>query len=190
MISGPPGFSAILNGITYGFELSLRRTDPNDASAHPNGPVAIAQAIWFRFMITVLNGSLIMGFTDASGIAMFMLVILIDTLAYPVVSHAILYQNGMGARFPSFITAYTWVGNLRVLLVMTLSLLSSFVGAPQLQIMLLPIGLWMIWASWSVATHTLQRGGLAGAGMVVLSMVLEVIILMAMLAFINPGMAS
>ncbi|MCE2517349.1 MAG: hypothetical protein J4F41_05800 [Alphaproteobacteria bacterium] len=190
MISGPPGFSAILNGITYGFELALRKVDPNDASIHPNGPVAINQAIWFRFMITVLNGSLVMGFTSVSSVMMFVMVVLIDTLAYPVVSHAILFQNGMGARFPSFITSYTWVGNLRVLLVMTLTLLSSFLGTPQLQIMLLPIGLWMIWASWSVATLSLQRGGLAGAGMVVLSMLLEVIILMAMLVFINPEMMS
>ena len=71
---------------------------------------------------------------------------------------------------------------------MTLTLLSSFVGAPQLQIVLLPIGIWMIWAAWAVATATLQRGGWIGGGMVLLSMILEVLLLLFMVIFINPDL--
>ena len=89
MISGPPGFSAIVTGISYALSLATRRVEPS-AEAHPNGPVAISQAIWFRFMITVLNGVVILGFDNVVGLVLFFLIAAIDTLSYPVVSHLVL----------------------------------------------------------------------------------------------------
>ena len=78
MISGPPGFSAIVTGISYALNLATRRVEPT-AEAHPNGPVAISQAIWFRFMITVLNGVVILGFDKITALILFFLIAAIDT---------------------------------------------------------------------------------------------------------------
>ncbi len=185
MISRPPGFSAIVSGISYALSLALRKVEPSP-KAHPNGPIAIAQALWFRYMVTVLNGVVILGFDKVTALVLFFLISAIDTLSYPVVSHAVLHKAGMARVYPTFITAFTWVGNLRVLLLMTISLLTVGLGVESMQIIMLPFAIWMIWASWSVATHALGRGGWAGAGMVFLALVLEMLLGALILTFIHP----
>lgn len=187
---GPPGFSAIIAGMTYGLRLALRQVDPADTDAHPNGPAAIAQALWFRYLITALNGVLVLSFDQTAAILLFLLISVIDTFAYPVVSHGVLYRAGLGPRYPSFITAYTWVGNLRILLLMSVSLLTASFGTQELQIALFPFALWMIWASWSVATHSLKRGGWVGAGMVFLGLILEMLLGALIITFIHPNLGA
>ena len=185
MISGPPGFSAIVTGISYALSLATRRVEPS-ADAHPNGPVAISQAIWFRFMITVLNGVVILGFDNVVGLVLFFLIAAIDTMSYPVVSHLVLAKSGLGKTYPNFITGFTWVGNLRVLILMTISLLTVSLGAENMQIIMFPFAIWMIWASWSVATKSIGRGGWIGAGMVFLALILEMLLGAMIITFIHP----
>ena len=186
MFAGPPGFSAIVDGVTYGLRLALRKADPNDASAHPSTPEAVAQAIWFRFMINALNGVIVIGFSGMSILLLFIFISVIDALLYPNISHAVLSRTSLRGKFPSFITAFTWVGNLRVILLMTVSLIGTGFAGVGGQIILLPFAIWMIWASWSVATVSLQRGGWVGAGMVMLGFVAEMFIGMMTISYINP----
>ena len=189
MIAGPPGFSAIISGISYGLSLAIRKVEPGP-DAHPNGPIAISQAIWFRFMITVLNGVVILGFDKMTALVLFIFISAIDTLSYPVVSHAILHRSGLGKLYPTFITSFTWVGNLRVLILMTISLLTVSLGAENMQLIMFPFAIWMIWASWSAATRSLGRGGWAGAGMVFLALVLEMLLGAMILTFIHPSLPA
>ena len=185
MISGPPGFSTIITGLSYAFNLSLRKVNPT-SDTHPNNPVAISQAIWFRFMISVLNGVVVLGFGKLTTLILFILIAAIDTLSYPVVSHTVLHRSGLGKVYPSFITGFTWVGNLRILMMMTIVLLTSSFGVEHMQPIMFAFAIWMIWASWSVATITIGRGGWVGAGMVFLALILEVLLGAIILTFIHP----
>ena len=194
MIPSPPGFSAIINGITYGLRLATRAVHPNDGPTHPKGHAydanAIWQALWFRFLVTLFNGALILGFADISTMLMFLFITFIDTLSYPVASHAILHRTNMAGRYPAFITAFTWVGNLRVLIMMSITLLAGALDDQTLQVMIFPFALWMIWAAWSVATQSLGRGGMVGAGMVFLALVLEMILGALIIIFSHPSLPT
>lgn len=194
MIPSPPGFSAIINGIAYGLRLATRSVHPNAGPNHPKGhacdATAIWQALWFRLLVTLFNGVLILGFNQISTMLLFFFITVIDTLSYPVASHAILHRTSMANRFPAFITAFTWVGNLRVLLMMSITLLAGMFDDQTLQVMIFPFALWMIWAAWSVATQSLGRGGLIGAGMVFLALVLEMILGALIITFIHPSLPT
>jgi len=192
MIPAPPGFGAIITGIAYGLKLSVRQVHPLDTAAHPQDARAVWQALWFRFLVTMFNGALVMGVFQASTLTTFALISIIDTLAFPVVSQAVLSRMGIKERFPSFITAFTWVGNLRILLMMTITLLAGFMDANSLQLLIFPFALWMIWASWSVANHSLLSGW-KGAGMVILAMIFEMITGILIITYIHqilpPGVS-
>jgi hypothetical protein len=176
----------IFNGISYGMRLALQQVDHRNPG-HANDPEAIMQALWFRFIIAMLNGIIAVGiYSPVAVIVTFTLIIIIDTLAYPVVSHFALTRAGLEARFPQFITAYTWLGNFRILLVVTIFFVSHAVNAPRLQLAVVPIGFWMIWASWSVATHSIGRGGWVGAGMVGLTVVLKLVLTLVTVSVFNP----
>ena len=99
-------------------------------------------------------------------------------------------RTSLAGRYQPFITAFTWVGNLRVLLMMSITLFAGMVDDQTLQIMIFPIALWMIWAAWSVATQSLGRGGVVGAGMVFLALVLELIIGAMIITFIHPSLPT
>ena len=186
MYAGPPGFSAIVDGVTYGLRLALRKVNPNDATAHPSTPEAVAQAVWFRFMINALNGLIVIGIGGMSILIVFIFISLIDALLYPNISHAILARTSMRGKFLSFITAFTWVGNLRILLLMTVSLVGATFTQSNSLLILFPFAVWMIWASWSVATASLERGGWVGAGMVVLGFIVEMFIGAITISYLHP----
>jgi hypothetical protein len=192
MIPAPPGFGAIITGISYGLKLAIRQVHPLDSSAHPQDARAVWQALWFRFLVTMFNGALVLGVFQASTLTFFALISIIDTLAFPVVSHAVIARMGNAERFPAFITAFTWVGNLRVLLMMTIVLMAGFMDAHSMQLLIFPFALWMIWASWSVASQTLL-GGWKGAGMVILAMIFEMITGFLIITYIHqvlpPGVS-
>jgi hypothetical protein len=190
MISGPPNIPAIAKGLRYGKQLAFGKINPSDIDVYPNEPKDIAEALWFRFMLSMFNGVLSFQLDNFSMAIALVLVIIISTLAEPVVSHAVLRQFGLASRWPSFITAYTWLGNFRILLVLMLFIVSNALSAPQLQLAAIPIGFWMLWATWFVATHSLKRGGLAGVGMVVLTIVLELILTFMLVYFINPELLA
>lgn len=188
MIPAPPGFSAIIAGLAYAFRLSTRAVHPNNKSAHPQDSVAIWHALWFRLMVTTFNGVMIFGFKNGSLLLTFFLISLIDTLSYPVVSHSVLARSNLIDRYHRFITCFTWVGNLRVLLMMAITLTAGLINQDNLQIMILPFAIWMIWAAWSVSTQSLERGGWVGAGMVFLALILEMLLGALIITFIHPNL--
>ena len=64
-------------------------------------------------------------------------------------------------------------------------------GVENMQIIMFPFAIWMIWASWSVATKSIGRGGWVGAGMVFLALILEMLLGAMIITFIHPtGMAG
>jgi hypothetical protein len=117
---------------------------------------------------------------------MFFLISAISVLSYPVASQAVLYRSGLSEAYPSFITGFVWVGNLRVFLLTMINMLSGIFGPENLLIVMFPFAIWMIWASWSVATLALGRGGWVGAGMVLLALVLEMLLGVLFIIFILP----
>jgi len=189
MIPAPPGFGAIINGITYGMNLALRRVDPASTNAIRQAPDAIWDALWFRFLVTLLNGALILGLGNMWTVVLLGLLALVDALSFPVVSQLVIARLGLMPRFVAFILSVTWVGNLRIVVLMTVMLIFgpiSAVGVGAGNIILLMVALWLIWATWSAATLSLGRSGWLGAAMVVLMMAVEMINGMLIVTFIHP----
>lgn len=187
MIFDLPNFSAIAKGLGYGWQLALKQTDPSDDAPHPATSRAIIQALWFKAIIAMVNTSISVPFEHLLTLMTLLLIIIVDTLAYPVISHQVLRRIELEERFPRFITAYTWLGNLRVLMVLGLIFLSSV--APRVMILVVPISLWMLWAAWFVASKSLGRGGWLGAGMVGLAILLELLLTLITISIINPEFA-
>ena len=122
MIPTPPGLAAIVGGLTYAMQLSVRRCEP---SAMPPSAVAIWDALWFRYMLTLLNGGLILGLGNMGAALMLAVLGLVDVLSYPVVSHFVLRQMQLDRHYTQFILAVTWVGNLRVMILMMIILMTT-----------------------------------------------------------------
>ncbi|XDZ65309.1 hypothetical protein AB8880_10305 [Alphaproteobacteria bacterium LSUCC0684] len=189
MIPAPPGFGSIITGMTYGLNLALRRIDPANTGAISQTPGAIWDALWFRFLVTLLNGALILGLGNVSAIVLLGLLALVDALSFPVISQVVIARLGLMPRFVPFILSLTWVGNLRIVVLMTVMLAFgpiSAVGMGPGNIILLAVALWLIWATWSAATLSLGRSGWLGAAMVVLMMAVEMINGMLIVTFIHP----
>ena len=189
MIPAPPGFGAIINGITYGLNLALRRVDPASPDAIRQSPDTIWDALWFRFLVTLLNGALILGLGNMTVVVLLGLLGIVDALSFPVVSQLVIARLGLMPRFVAFILSVTWVGNLRIIVLMSVMLIFgpiSAVGVGAGNIILLVVALWLIWATWSAATLSLGRGGWLGAAMVILMMAVEMINGMLIVTFIHP----
>jgi len=189
MIPSPPGFGAVISGMTYGLNIALRRVDPADPAAIGQHVGAIWDALWFRFLITFLNGALILGLSNFSMIALLGLLALIDALSFPVISQLVIGRMGLMPRLIPFLLSVTWVGNLRIVVLMTVMLMFgpiSAVGLGAGNLILLAVALWLIWATWSAATLSLGRSGWLGAAMVILMMAVEMINGMLIVTFIHP----
>ena len=183
MIPTPPGLAAIVGGLTYAMQLSVRRCEP---SAMPPSAVAIWDALWFRYMLTLLNGGLILGLGNMGAALMLAVLGLVDVLSYPVVSHFVLRQMQLDRHYTQFILAVTWVGNLRVMILMMIILMTTPVGLGTSTIFMFPFAIWMIWATWSAATRSIENRGWVGAGMVLLLMILEMINGTMIITFLHP----
>lgn len=183
MIPTPPGLGAIVNGLAYGLKLAIRRGEPQDMQPHPG---AVWDALWFRYMLTLLNGGLILGLGNYSAVLMLAVLGLVDVLSYPVVSHFVLRQMQLDRFFPQFALAVTWVGNLRVMILMMIILVTSPAATASATLIMFPFAIWMIWATWSAATRSIESRGWVGAGMVVLMMILEMINGMMIISFLHP----
>ena len=189
MIPAPPGFGTIISGITYGLNLALRRVDPASPTAIRQAPDAIWDALWFRFLVTLLNGALILGLDNLSAMVLPGLLALVDALSFPVISQLVISRLGLMGRFVPFILSVTWVGNLRIVVLMTVMLVFgpiSAVGIGAGNIVLMAVALWLVWATWSAATLSLGRSGWLGAAMVILMMAVEMINGMLIVTFIHP----
>ncbi|MGC6485676.1 MAG: hypothetical protein ACON4P_08415 [Candidatus Puniceispirillales bacterium] len=183
MIPTPPGLGAIVAGLTYALQLSIRRTEPQSMAPDSR---AIWDALWFRYMLTLLNGGLILGLSNGGAVAMLAVLGLVDTLSYPVVSQIVIRQMRLDRFFPQFILAVTWVGNLRVMILMMVILFLGQMDMATASIYMFPFAIWMIWATWSAATRSVENKGWVGAGMVVLMMLLEMVNGMLIISFLHP----
>lgn len=183
MIPAPPGLGAIINGLTYALKLSTRRAEPQSMAPVDS---AIWDALWFRYLITLLNGGLILGLGHMSAVAMLAVLALVDTLSYPVVSHFVLKLMQRDRFFPQFILAMTWVGNLRVLILMMVILFLGQMDMAKASLYMFPFAIWMIWATWSAATRSIENKGWLGAGMVILMMMLEMVNGVLIITFLHP----
>lgn len=182
MIPSLPSFATIVTGVSYALRMALRQAQP--AMLLPTSK-AIWDALWFRFLLVLGNGIVMLGFDHAAVFPLLALIALVDTLSYPVISQFALQLAGYGKRFPLFILAMTWIGNLRVMILMVV-LLSTGGDSVIGNFALFVVALWMIWATWSVASQSLGNKGLAGAGMVILMMVVEMINASVIIQFIHP----
>lgn len=132
----------------------------------------ICHALAVRWLLTVINGVVLLHGAERGYFTLFALIALVDTLLYPVASHAVMQRMGCGNRWPGFIMLLTWVNNLRIMLLFAVGMLSIII--PGLEVLILGFVLWMLWTAWRAATISLGRGGWAGGGMILLSVLLEV----------------
>ena len=183
MIPTPPGIGAIIAGLAYGLRLSTRRGEPQDMAPTNS---AIWDALWFRFLLTLLNGGLILGLGNFGAVLMLAVLGLIDVLSYPVVSHFVIRQMQAERFFPQFILAVTWVGNLRVMILMMVILMTSSAALTSASFVMFPFAIWMIWATWSAGTRSMDNRGWLGAGMVIVMMLMEMINGMLIISFLHP----
>ena len=183
MIPLPPSPKIIIDGITYALKMSLRQTHP---SAMPPTTEAIWHALWVRFALIILNSTIMLEERSFALFAMLIPIAVIDVLSYPVVSHFALLTSGNEKRFPLFILAMTWIGNLRVIILMTTLLIIGIENPGGGIFLLLAVGMWMLWATWSVATISLNHKALAGVGMIALMMVVEILNANILIRFVLP----
>lgn len=161
-----------MKGIAYAMRLATRQGEPAELAPETK---AIWDALWFRFMLVTANGVAMLGMDHFGLIPLLVALALVDTLSYPVVSQIVLRLAGMADRFPVFLLSMSWIGNLRVMLMMTVLLVFGGGEGMGGNAVLAMVAVWMIWAAWSVASRSLGGKGLAGAGMLVLLMVVEVV---------------
>ena len=183
MILRPPAPGAIISGLVYGLKIALRRGTPQDISPTTG---AIQDALWFRYMLTLFNGVLVLGFSDYGGLIMLAALGLIDVLSYPVASHFVLRLMLLERFFPQFILAVTWVGNLRIIVLMTAILMAGSASVPSFSLIVFPFAIWMIWATWSAAARSIENRGWLGGGMLVLMMLVELINWFLFVSFLHP----
>ena len=186
MIPPLPTPSTVVDGITYALRMAIRQGEPGQLEPTNR---AIWDALWFRFFLIFANSIVMLGMDHAWLIPLLGVIALVDTLSFPVISHFVLQLTGLTGRFPLFILATTWIGNLRVII---LFLMLMILGSDSLggNFLLLVVAIWMIWAAWSVATRSLGQGGFAGAGMVILMMVVEVMNASVIIGMIHPLVAN
>ena len=187
MIPSPPTPASIVMGLSLALRMALGQEEPDrfKAKFEKMWSKAVWEALWFRLMLLVANGTLMVGLDHVNLIPLLVVVALVDTLSYPVVSHFALQAINMAERFPLFILSVTLVGNLRIILIMT-ALLSTGGGGVAGNTILLAVAVWMIWAAWFAASRSLGRKGWLGVGMLVLMMFTEVLNALVILTFVHP----
>lgn len=191
MIPLPPSLSTVVTGIAYALRLAspIRRMRKKLDEPDPTAK-AIWDSLWFRFLLVVVNGLAVLDIDNAGLIPLLVIVALVDTLSYPVISHIVLQFTSLAGRFQPFILAVTWVGNLRIILMMVALFGTGGVENVGGNLLLVLIAFWMIWATWSAATRGLNGNGWAGAGMLILMMALEFLNAMVVISFVHPLVAA
>lgn len=182
MIPSPPSIAAIVDGMAYSIRMATRQSQP--AAMLPT-PTAIWDALWFRFILVLLNGIVMLGWGNLHVLPLLAVIGLVDTLSYPVVSQYVLQLTGLGRQFQQFILSVTWIGNLRVILLMAILLGTSGTSVIG-NFLLFVAAIWMIWATWTVAAASLGDKKLAAVGAVLLMMVLEMINASVIINMIHP----
>ena len=52
----PPGFSAIISGLIYGFRVTTGQITAGDANAYPQDAPAVWDALWASWLISLIIG--------------------------------------------------------------------------------------------------------------------------------------
>lgn len=188
MIPSPPTPASIVMGLSLALRMALGQEEPGRLKTRfeKMWGKAVWEALWFRLILLVANGTLMVGLDHLNLIPLLVVVALVDTLSYPVVSHFALQAIGMAERFPLFILSMTLVGNLRIILIMTTLLATGGGSGMAGNIIMLAVAVWMIWAAWFAASRSLGRKGWLGAGMLVLMMFTEILNALVILTFVQP----
>ena len=187
MIPLPPSPFSMVMGIAYALRLAIGRGHGDFTKPSAK---AVWDALWFRFLLIAANGMLVVGFDHANAIPLLLAVALCDTLFYPVLSHFTLQAIGMSGRFPLFIMAMTWFGNLRIILLMVILLALGGGQNPLGTTVLVVVGFWLVWATWSIASRSLGDRGWLGVGMLMLMMFAEILNAGVVVSFVHPLVAG
>ena len=188
MIPLPPTPLTVALGLSFALQMALGREDPNGFKPkfEPIWQKAIWDALWVRFMLLGANGVLVLGLDHAHLIPLLLATSLVDTLSYPVIAQFALQVSGMAGKFPLFIMCMTLVGNLRIILVIAALLATGGAGNMAGLLLLAAIGVWMIWATWLVASRSLGYSGWLGFLFVLLMMFTEILNAGIFLTFVHP----
>ena len=185
--SPPPRPLMVLLGFTLAVRMAVRKDDPSVVTPTPK---KVWDALWIRFFLLMASGMAMLGMDNANLIPLLLATVMVDTLSYPVISQFTLKQIGLAERFPLFIMCMTWIGNLRIILMLT-GLFATGAGENLVGAFILAVlAVWMLWATWWVAARSLGNRGWLGGGMLVLMMFTEFLNAMVMLTFIQPQMAG
>ena len=183
MIPSPPSPSTIISGIAHALRMAVLKGHPEQLDPTPK---AIWDSLWLRFMLLTATGTLVLSSDQISLVPLLAVVALVDTLSYPVVSQITLNHIGMAGRFPLFILSVTWIGNLRVILMMVILMIAGGIQTSGGTLLIVATAFWLLWATWSVAALSLGGRGWLGAGMVVLMMFVELTNALIFDAFVHP----
>jgi hypothetical protein len=174
MLPPPPGFSAILAGLAYGFRVAAGQIRAGDPADHPQDAAAVWDALWASWLISLIMGIPLLGIWGSlAGLLSFMVITLVIALLYPVISYYALTWLGLQQRFPAFIVTMTWINNFRELLVLVIVLFFAGMPAQNLLLILTPITFWMLWAFWRGAAQSLRASGWTGLLMLALLIVVH-----------------
>ncbi|MGB0181561.1 MAG: hypothetical protein ACPHW5_01245 [Candidatus Puniceispirillales bacterium] len=183
MLPPPPGFSAIISGLIYGFRVATGQITAGDTNAHPQDAPAVWDALWASWLISLIIGIPMLGIWGSMvNLLSFMVITLVIVMLYPVISFYALSWLGLQQRFPAFIITMTWINNFRELLVLVIVLFFSNMPAQNLLLVLTPITFWMLWAFWRGASQSLKSSGWTGLLMLALLIVVHLMayVMMAM----------
>ena len=188
MIPSPPTPTTVVMAISLALQMALGRQEPKQFKSRFEtiGAKEIWDSLWVRLILLMANGVLVLGLDRLDLLPLLAAVALVDTLSYPVVSQFTLQAIGMANRFPLFILAITWIGNLRIILLMAALHLAGGGQSTAGTLVLTGVALWMLWATWSVASQTLGRRGWLGVGMLVLMMSVELVNALLVATFVHP----
>ena len=186
MIPPLPSISTIIDGMTYAIRMAFGQARPEDM---PPETKAIWDALWVRYILTLLSNLIVLESNHLTLFALMLPAALIDTLLYPVVSHFCLERTQYANRFPQFILAMTWIGNLSMIIMMTLIALFGNTDTTPVGFggfLLVIAAIWMIWVTWSVATASLDNRKFLGVMMIVLMMIVQIINALIVFGIAHP----
>lgn len=185
MIPPPPEPKAIAAGLVYGFRLATATAVAGNPKAHPQTVTAAWQALWVYWLMALISGVFVIG-VETSLLALLRLVVIsvVSTLLFPVVSYSVIAWLGRVARYPAFIIAVTWLNIFSQLVLLTLLHLLAPVAAENAtpRHILAAVAIWLLWATWRAAAQSLAAGAWVGLLMVLVMLAVGLAMLLGQLA--------
>jgi hypothetical protein len=169
MVPNPPGFAKILNGLLYGMRVAFAQVKAGEEADHPQNVSAVWDALWASWLISLMIGVPMLGLWGSlEQLLSFIIVSLLITMLYPVLSYYVLAWLGFQHRYVPFIITMTWINNFREVLVLLLVLAFNSIQRNDLLMILTPVAFWMLWAFWRGGTQALRASGWTGLLMLAL----------------------